>query len=100
MKALIDPTTTVQYISSWKAGNPPTPIYSTEPNSARVCQVEPDDQTFPIADPLFWTDCPDNCVADEWYYSTSEKIVYVITNAPIPAADVQPKTTGTQTIGA
>lgn len=34
----------------------------------RVAQVEPDDKTFPIAQPLFWTDCPDDCVADQWYY--------------------------------
>ncbi|NBP01788.1 MAG: hypothetical protein EBU90_16950 [Proteobacteria bacterium] len=34
----------------------------------RVAQVEPDDKTFPIAHPLFWTDCPDDCVQDQWYY--------------------------------
>jgi hypothetical protein len=32
---------------------------------ARVAQVVPDGQDFPIAQPLFWDYCPDNCVADE-----------------------------------
>jgi len=34
----------------------------------RVAQVEPDDQAFPIAPPLYWTDCPADCVADKWWF--------------------------------
>ena len=34
----------------------------------RVAQVESDNQTFPVANPLFWIDCPDDCVADVWWY--------------------------------
>ena len=29
--------------------------------------TEPDDQTFPVAPPLFWTTCPDDCTT-EWTY--------------------------------
>jgi hypothetical protein len=32
----------------------------------RVAQVEI--QTFEVAPPLFWTDCPSDCVADVWWY--------------------------------
>ena len=96
MKALIDPTTTVKYISSWKAGSPPTPVYSTYPNSARVAQVEPNEQTFPIADPYFWTDCDDNVMADYWYCDTVQLTINKIVNAPTIAASDQPGTTGTQ----
>ena len=32
----------------------------------RICQV--DAQDFPVADPLFWADCPDNCTT-EWTYN-------------------------------
>jgi len=32
----------------------------------RICQVEATD--FPVADPLFWADCPDNCTT-EWTYN-------------------------------
>lgn len=44
----------------------------------RVAQVEPDENVFAVAVDLFWTDCPDDCVADEWFYNpeteTCEKI--------------------------
>lgn len=33
----------------------------------RIAQVE--GVVFPVAPPLFWTDCPSDCVADLWYYS-------------------------------
>ena len=31
----------------------------------RICQVEEND--FPVAEPLFWTDCPNNCDT-QWFY--------------------------------
>lgn len=34
----------------------------------RIAQVEPEDQIFEVADPLFWTDCADECLANEWFY--------------------------------
>jgi hypothetical protein len=33
----------------------------------RIAQVEPDNQTFPVAEPLFWTTCPDDCTT-QWTY--------------------------------
>lgn len=41
----------------------------------RVAQVAESD--FPVAPPLFWIDCPDECVADLWWY-------YENTCQPIP----------------
>jgi hypothetical protein len=32
----------------------------------RIAQVEQNE--FPVAAPLFWTDCPNDCVADIWWY--------------------------------
>jgi|APGre2960657373_1045057.scaffolds.fasta_scaffold02765_3 hypothetical protein len=52
MKALISPQELVTDIN----GNV----------GCRVAQV--DELGFEIAKPLFWIGCPDNCVADEWYY--------------------------------
>lgn len=50
-------------------------ISSTEPvvnydgtNGLRVAEVL--DQPFEVAPTLFWVDCNDDCVADEWYYNT------------------------------
>jgi len=89
MKALIDPTTThIQYISSWVAPVSPntlyTPVYAVYSNSARVCQVEPNDQIFPVAEPLFWTDCSNDCVQDQWWYDTINNVCNPIVNAPYP----------------
>lgn len=41
----------------------------------RVAQVEPDNQTFAVAEPLFWVACADDVVADEWYYDYQQKII-------------------------
>jgi hypothetical protein len=34
----------------------------------RVAQVEPDNQTFEVAEPLFWTPCADYIKADQFWY--------------------------------
>jgi hypothetical protein len=52
MKALIDPN---QIIST---------------NKIRVCQVVEEGQEFTVAQPLYWTDCPDDCLADQWVFDT------------------------------
>lgn len=33
----------------------------------RVVQVEVEENIFPIAEPLYWIDCPDDCTTD-WTY--------------------------------
>ena len=35
----------------------------------RVAEVTT--QTFEVNPALFWVDCPDDCVADLWYYDTT-----------------------------
>lgn len=37
----------------------------------RVAEVTT--QTFEVNPALFWVDCDDACVADEWYYNTETK---------------------------
>lgn len=93
MKALIDPqeTTPVNRIVSWSL-NPDYPAKKPQyigllepiPNSIRVCEVVPDDQVFPVAEPLFWTDCPDGSDPSTSYYDTSDSLVKPISNAPFP----------------
>jgi hypothetical protein len=67
MKALISPNELV-YLPDGVIGQ-------------RVAEVKPDDQIFPVAEPLFWMDCADNVVADKFYYNGSEIL-------PIPEPDV------------
>jgi hypothetical protein len=88
MKALISPNevSNYSYISSWnQVGNVWQPVYSEILNCQRVAQVEPDNQAFPIAEPLYWFDCPDNCVADEWYFKDGQCYVKP-QNVPQPNA--------------
>ena len=79
-KALISTTeANITYISSWN-GN--TPVYSTYPNSCRVAQTS--DTPFEVYQTLFWVDCDDNIVADEFYYDTETQTIEPIVNVPKP----------------
>lgn len=77
MKALISTTeiSDVTWVTSWEEVTPPTvpatyapATTSTIEDTMRVAEVEPDDATFEVNPLLFWVDCPDNCMADTWYY--------------------------------
>lgn len=83
--ALISPNESpINYISGWTTDTPPNPIYTQIENSCRVAEVS--DQTFEVASPLFWTDCEDNVVADQFYYNTNDKEIYPVPPpAPYPS---------------
>lgn len=77
MKALISTTeiSDVTWVTSWEEVTPPTvpatygpATTSTIEDTMRVAEVKPDDATFEVNSLLFWVDCPDNCMADTWYY--------------------------------
>ena len=95
-KALIDPTTQLQEVTGWtlnpnSSGPKYLPVLVTITNSARVAEVA--NQAFEVAPPLFWMDCADDVVADQWYYDTAtQKIIVVPPSAPLPG------TTGTQSV--
>jgi hypothetical protein len=61
-------------------------------NGYRVAQVEPAENIFGVAEPLYWLDCNDDVVADQWYYDTTDKTI-----KEVPKPVVQPTTTGSQT---
>ena len=102
MKCLIDPTTYVEYISEWVLSKDKThynPVFTEYPNSARVCQVQ--ESSFEVAPPLFWVDCADDVVADMFWYNKETEVISPIVDAPeppLPAAEDQPTTNGTQTL--
>ena len=48
----------------------------------RVAQVVNDNETFPVADPLYWKDCADDVVADQWYLNTETNEILLITQTP------------------
>ena len=99
MKAIIDPTTSVKYISAWvKVRDKYYPVETELPYSARVCQVEPDADIFPVAEPLFWEDCPPETIADVYYFETETKQFILVPQAPPYPSQDQPVSTGTQTV--
>jgi len=54
----------------------------------RICQIEPDNATFEIAPPLFWTTCPDDCTT-EWTYAEGQ---FIAPQPHIPNADENKQT--------
>lgn len=52
--------------------SPNEPAYSCDGTllGERIAQVQETD--FPVAPPLFWTDCPIDCTPDTWYYSNGQ----------------------------
>lgn len=104
--ALIDPTTIVNAITGWTLNPDPKgvprylPVYTPIENSARVAEVVDLGSEFPVAPPLFWAQCADNVVADQWYYNTAtQQFIVVPEPAPYPTvAEDQPAATGAQTL--
>ena len=77
MKALISTTeiSNVTWVTSWEEVTPPTDPVTYQPlttstieDTQRVAEVVADDSTFEVNPSLIWVDCPDDCVADTWYY--------------------------------
>lgn len=66
----------------------------------RVAQVEPDGQTFPVGEPLFWTTCTDDIIADKYWYDPISKSFQVITKytSNLTPGENQPSTTGSQNL--
>lgn len=66
-------------------------ISSIEPRESgyRVAQVEQDTNIFPVAEGLFWVDCADNVVADQFWYDPADGIIKPIPQ-PEPVRSVTP----------
>ena len=41
-----------------------------------VSQVEPDDQTFEVATPYYWEDCPDNIIAGKFKFKNGKYVAF------------------------
>jgi hypothetical protein len=52
----------------------------------RVAEVEPDDKTFEVAQPLFWVDCGDEVVADQFWYDPETQTI-----KPAPQPEPEPE---------
>lgn len=90
MKALISSTESVSNIVNWELNpnwdsvhlrNKYLPIYEIIPNAVRVCEVK--ETEFPVSESLFWVDCDDNVVADEFYFDTATNTILPIVNVSL-----------------
>ena len=99
--ALIDPITSVDALTSWVLDTNTQkylPVFTPIENSGRVAEVlaEP----FSVAPPLYWLECGDDVVVDQWYCNTAtNQILVVPPPAPKPVQqDAQPSVSGAQTL--
>tara|TARA_R110000868_G_scaffold199962_1_gene447136 strand:- start:374 stop:691 length:318 start_codon:yes stop_codon:yes gene_type:complete len=79
--ALISPNESpIKYVSGWTLDVPAQPIYTSISNSCRVAEVV--DQTFEVALPMFWFECQDDVVADQFYYNLGDNEIYPVPPSP------------------
>jgi hypothetical protein len=69
MKALISPNELVYSYNGGLLGS-------------RVAQVS--ETEFAVAEPLFWIDCTNDCIADQWYYSEGQLYIKPVRPEPEP----------------
>ena len=85
-QALISPNEQA-YTGTWVLNPPGSKFqYRWNPvaidNSQRVAEVLPVGQSFPVASPMYWKDCADDVVADQWYLDTSNDQIVLIPSPP------------------
>lgn len=93
-EAMISPIELTQYQAGWdESGARPVPVYAT---GYRVAQVVPLGQTFPMAEPIFWTECADDIEQDQFAYNPDDQQFYPVSLPPLPSMVAQPTTQGLQ----
>ena len=82
MKALISTTevSDITWVTSWEEVTPTTDPVTYKPkdvstivDTMRIAEVA--EVPFEVNPLLIWVDCPDDCVADRWYYKDGD--VYI-----------------------
>jgi hypothetical protein len=61
-------------------------------NGYRIAQVEPAENIFDVAEPLYWMDCSDDVIADRWYFDSTENTIKEVSKL------LQSTTSGSQTL--
>jgi len=63
-------------------------ISPNEPVLAGYRVAEVSDTTFEVAPPLFWVECADDVVADQFYYDTETQTIVIKPNAIVDVQNV------------
>ena len=61
----------------------------------RVAQVEQDANIFAVAEGLFWVDCADDVIADQFWFDPTDQTIKPV---PQPEPTTQPISQGAQTL--
>lgn len=74
-------------------------ISSIEPRESgyRVAQTTQDENTFDVAEGLFWVDCANDVVADQFWYDPLDKTLKAVPE-PVQTQQAQPISQGAQTL--
>jgi hypothetical protein len=47
----------------------------------RVAQVEPAENIFDVADPMYWMDCADGVVADQFWFDPTDNTIKALSSS-------------------
>lgn len=64
----------------------------------RIAQTESSENIFSVADPLYWIDCADEVIADQWYYDTVDQIIKLIPVSELKSQTISNNTQTSQTL--
>ena len=56
----------------------------------RIAQVEPEEKTFEVGEPLFWTECADDVIADKFWYDPNDQLI--MPNPLLPTSEENKQT--------
>ncbi len=59
------------------------------PNGFRIAQVELERNVFLVAEPLFWVDCADDVVPDQFYFDPTDSTIKAVPLPPPPKAKAE-----------
>lgn len=68
-------------------------ISPNEPVESGYRVAEVADQSFEVAPPLFWVECADDVVADQFYYDPATKMIIPVPLPTPPEPPVDPAVT-------
>jgi hypothetical protein len=69
--------------------SPNEPVYNYDKTLLGIRVAEVCDTPFVVADPLFWVECADDVLADQFYYDTNTQTIIAIPVRPKPQPIVE-----------
>jgi hypothetical protein len=74
--------------------SPNEQVYKYDKTLLGIRVAEVADSTFEVASPLFWVECADDVLADQFYYDEDTQTIIAVPVKPVPTPDVTNTTGG------